>query len=513
VISRRSLLHAISLSSVAVSSWGGRFSVAHGQQPDRFPNPLNIPELLEGSQRDGAVEFRLRLQDQSTEFFPGVTTPTWGINGSYLGPTLRLRNNDAVSILVENSLPEHSTLHWHGLHVPAICDGGPHQVVAPGRVWNPQFTVRQQASTYWYHSHVLDRTGPQVYQGLAGMLIVDDEASSGLDIPSDYGVDDIPIIIQDKNFNTDGTFRYIDQYDDLITGVQGDTILVNGTTWPHLTVRTERVRLRLLNAANGRTFFLAFTDGRSFQMIASDGGFLGSPIEMRNLSLAPGERAEIIVDCSDRQPVNLISQARISDYPEYQGAMSSILRRMNTQGFEILALRPDTDLAPSPLIPSALVSAANLDPDQAVRTRRFLLSMGFGMRSGDNRGPGSGQRNGLGGGYGGGNYSINGRRMVMDYINETVPLGDVEIWELANNSPMTHPFHVHNVQFQILDRNGSPPPPEERGLKDTVKVASGETVRILLQFQFYSDPENPYMYHCHILEHEDRGMMGQFLVV
>ena len=139
--------------------------------------------------------------------------------------------------------------------------------------------------------------------------------------------------------------------------------------------------------------------------------------------------------------------------------------------------------------------------------------MGAGMRSGDDRGPGTGSRNGNGGGHGGGNFSINGRRMEMNYINERIQFNTTEIWELTNNSPMMHPFHVHNGQFQVLDRNGQQPPANEMGWKDTVRVGSGELVRIIMRFTDFIDDKNPYMYHCHILEHEDRGMMGQFLII
>jgi len=190
-----------------------------------------------------------------------------------------------------------------------------------------------------------------------------------------------------------------------------------------------------------------------------------------------------------------------------------MMRDLNSQGFDILAIRPQGTPLDNGLVPESLVSIDKFSAADANNTRSFRLSMGSGQRSGEDRGPGRGARNGLGGGYGGGNHSINGRKMSANYVNARIPLGNIEIWELSNNSPMMHPFHVHNGQFQILDRGGQPPPLNEQGWKDTVKVRSGEELRIIMRFSDFSDNENPYMFHCHILEHEDLGMMGQFLVV
>jgi FtsP/CotA-like multicopper oxidase with cupredoxin domain len=189
------------------------------------------------------------------------------------------------------------------------------------------------------------------------------------------------------------------------------------------------------------------------------------------------------------------------------------MRGMNTQGFDILEIRPDSNRRASLVIPEQLTTIPRLEATAALRTRRFELKMGNGPRSGGDLGPGLGRRNGFGGGFGGGRYSINGRQMDMHYINERVPLDDIEIWEIYNSSVMTHPFHIHDVQFEILDRDGELPSLNERGLKDTVKVFPLQTVRLLLRFTDYADEENPYMYHCHMLEHEDRGMMGMFVVV
>jgi len=326
-------------------------------------------------------------------------------------------------------------------------------------------------------------------------------------------VDDVPLIVQDRRFNTDGSLRYMNLYEDMVIGMHGDTILVNGTPNPVFEVTTRRVRFRLLNASNARTYTFAFSDNRPFHQIASDGGLLDAPVTMTRLELAVAERAEIVVEFAPGEEVKLINIGKEPRFAVFNGAMSEMMRALDAQDFDILTIQAQTQLADNSPLPAALASIYHLPEAAATNTRTFRLSMGSGMRSGEDRGPGRGNRNGGGGGHGGGNFSINGRRMAPDFINETIELNTTEIWELTNNSPMMHPFHVHNGQFQLLDRNGVAPPANEQGWKDTVRVGSGERVRIIMRFTDFSNPDAPYMYHCHILEHEDRGMMGQFVVI
>jgi FtsP/CotA-like multicopper oxidase with cupredoxin domain len=476
-------------------------------------NPLNLPALDSGTVIEGERHFRLNLQQGTSSFLPGLTTPTLGINGNYLGPTLRFRRNESVSLQIQNVIGEPTTLHWHGFHIPASQDGGPHQQIANNENWNSRFRIQQVAGTYWYHSHVLHKSAEQVYRGLAGMIIIDDESQDELNLPSAYGIDDIPLIVQDRRFNADGSFDYGNKYEDTVMGTHGDTILVNGTWQPYFVPTTRLVRFRILNASNARTYTFAFSDSREFYQIASDGGLLNSPVPMSAMELAPAERGEILVDFSNLEAVDLVSLGKSPAFPEFPGAMSTMMRDLNSQSFTVLAIRPQQQLTGQVVLPDQM--AAIRPPTGVITeiTRQFRLSMGFGMRSGDDRGPGTGSRNGRGGGHGGGNFAINGRNMELNFINERVPLYSTEIWELSNDSPMMHPFHIHHGLFQILDRDGELPPLNERGWKDTVRVGPGELVRIVMRFEDFADPENPYMYHCHILAHEDRGMMGQFLVV
>ncbi|MBV1869176.1 MAG: multicopper oxidase domain-containing protein, partial [Marinosulfonomonas sp.] len=267
----------------------------------------------------------------------------------------------------------------------------------------------------------------------------------------------------------------------------------NGTVQPYFKVTTEKLRLRLLNGANASIYNLAFSDGRQFVQIASDGGLLSEPVPMSKLRLAPGERAEIIVDFTGDETALLQSVGA-----DAQSGMGRMMAEQ-TPHFDMIEFRARENLIPSATVPEKLATLPVVSAKDAVRSRKFLLEM-MGM--------GRMRMMGMGGGF-----TINGEAMDIGRIDEVVNLGEIEIWEIANAGPMIHPFHIHNTQFRILDRNGQAPEANETGLKDTVIVDPGEVVRVLVQFENYTDSERPYMYHCHILEHEDAGMMGQFTVV
>lgn len=250
----------------------------------------------------------MKLGASQTKFFKGVNTATPWINQRYLGPVLRAKRGDKVRITVENQIGVGSTLHWHGMMLPASMDGGPHQEIKNGESWVSEYEIKQEASTLWYHSHQMHQTGAQVYYGLAGLFILDDEDSHQLGLPHEYGVDDIPCTIQDRRFKRDGNLSYIDSMHDRMMGMEGNTILVNGVVTPVLKAQRSLLRLRLHNGSNARTYQLAFSDERSFQVIASDGGFLAAPVTVKSLRLAVGERIEVLVDVSDRKVVQLQSQ-------------------------------------------------------------------------------------------------------------------------------------------------------------------------------------------------------------
>ncbi len=493
-LGRRQFLQAASLGGSGLLAPGFHQLVAAAETASSFQNSLALPPLEEGRLIDGARQFDLSLQYGVSNFFGDRPTPTVGINGNYLGPVLRVQQGDDVMFKVTNRLSEPSTLHWHGLNLPAAMDGGPHQVIDSGKTWTSAFKIRQGASTQWYHSHMYHRTGIQVYYGLAGLFYIDDPRSDALDLPSDYGIDDIPLVLQDRSFNEDGSFRYASSMHDRMMGMMGQFMLVNGTAFASFKVKKRLTRLRVLNGSNARIYNLEFADKREFQQIATDGGLLQQPISMRSIVLAPGERAEILAGFSPGDDVML----RHKSLPQRAGSSMGMMGNMmaaNDQPFDIMRFEATSDLSGPEQIPTQLIKPRNWSVNEAARTRQFTLNMRMGM-----------------GMMRGGGFGINGRSMDMDRIDARVPLGDVEIWDIFNDSPMAHPFHIHNTQFRILDRGGRPPQANELGLKDTVLINSGERVRVITQFENYADAKSPYMFHCHILEHEDAGMMGQFVV-
>ncbi|MCC5895600.1 MAG: multicopper oxidase domain-containing protein [Alkalibacterium sp.] len=451
-------------------------SIGDSQREEESDTSLPIPPLLDGIEdASGSVIVDLAVQNGTKEFFPGIESETMGYKGAYLGPTIRVRDGQEVSMNVENRLEdERTTVHWHGLKVDAEQDGGPHSSISPGETWTPEFTVDQSAATLWYHPHLEETTGRQVYKGLAGLLIVDDDISDELSLPAQYGVNDIPLIIQDKRFDEEGQLDYSLDMQEIMDGLHGDRILVNGMIDPVLVVEAGVMRFRLLNGANARLFNFRFDDGQSFYQIASDGGLLQEPVESTELILGPSERAEILIDFSEYEPGDKVM---LSD--QDRGVL------------EFIVGETENDYS----VPETLVEIEAIDPETADRTRTFVLS-GIGM-----------------------NVNINGKQFDPERIDEVVNYGDTEIWEVSNESGMgmgmgammgssPHPFHVHGVQFQILDRNGQSPEQNERGWKDSFMVYPDETVRVITTFS----KRGVFMYHCHILEHEDAGMMGQFEV-
>jgi len=444
-----------------------------------FKNPLIIPDELQGTDVGGRLQYDINLQKGNTTFIDGLSTPTWGANGSYLGPTIRLQNGANVDINFTNKLGESTTVHGHGMHVPANMDGGAHQVIAANTTWISSYTVNQDACTNWYHPHLMGKTAQHVMNGLAGLIIVDDSNSDALNLPKTYGVDNIPLIVQDRSFNADGSFNYAPSNMQIMQGWKGDTFMVNGVIDPYVDVEAKHVRFRILNGSNSRLYTFAFASGKAFQQIATENAFLESPVELTQLTLSPGERAEIVVDFS-------------SDL-----AKEEILKDLRS-GKELMKVKVVKAAQPS-TIPSGLVTLPRLATPKTV-TRTFYL----------------GSTGGMGGGMGGGPsgmLTINGKSMNMAVINETIPVNTVELWEVRNNMMMDHNFHIHATHFQLVSRNGGAVPANEQGFKDTVYIPPGESVQFVVQMTDYIDAISPYMYHCHILEHEDAGMMGQFVVV
>ncbi len=437
-------------------------------------NLLFIPPILNDKKPNkSTADLELVVNRSTKEFIKGIKTETYGYNGDYLGPTIRVSKGEHVNVRVINKLAEETTVHWHGLLVDGEMDGGPHQMILSENEWNPNFIINQPAATLWYHAHPVHKTGNQVYKGLAGLFIIDDKNTEKLNLPDDYGINDIPLIVQDKRFAQDGTLLYKTTMIDIMQGMLGNTILVNGIVDPVVKVGTVKTRFRILNGANARTFEFSLSDGSPFHQIASDGGLLESPVQMKVLRLSPGERAEIIVDFSKYSVGEVIS--------------------LQSTGVKIIDFAVARKEADTTALPEKLATIPKIETSKAVKTRTFDL-MGMGLM-----------------------VNINGKQMDMTRIDETVKFGDTEIWVIRNvmtgmgpgmGGNVAHPFHYHGVQFQVLSRDERAPPLNERGWKDTILVNPNETVEVIASFDY----KGLYMYHCHILEHEDAGMMGQFEV-
>ncbi|MFE3546207.1 multicopper oxidase family protein [Nocardia sp. NPDC059177] len=444
-----------------------------------FTRPLTIPPLAASTvEPDGTRVFTLDIQSGTTAFEPGHEAETWGFNGSYLGPTLRANNGERVRVRVRNQLPEASTVHWHGMHLPATMDGGPHQMVEPGATWTPEWTVAQPASTLWYHPHPHGATEDHVRRGLAGMFLVDDAAAAALRLPSTYGVDDLPVIVQDLRLRGDRLDGAHTAFRDV--GFLGNRTLVNGTLAPYQEIGDELVRLRLLNASTARIYTFTFDDARPFALVGTDGGLLERPATLDRVQLSPGERAEIVVRMRPGERTVLRSDRLDAGLDFWANRFAG-----GDDTFDILELRAAPTLRESPALPAALVPASTPDGSDAVTERRFDLAFS----------------------------GINGAKMAMDRVDTVVTRGTTEIWAVRNVDGMPHNFHVHDVQFRVLDYAGGAPPPALTGPKDTIFLAPGVTARLALRFDGPADPDTPYMYHCHLLWHEDLGMMGQFVVV
>ncbi|WP_249644851.1 multicopper oxidase family protein [Nocardia sputi] len=441
-----------------------------------FRNELVVPPLAPSRLgTDGIRTFELDMRPGRREFLPGRATETWGFNGDYLGPTLRARRGEKVAVTVRNNLPEASTVHWHGMHLPAAMDGGPHQMIAPAAAWTPTWSIDQPAATLWYHPHPHGATESHVRRGLAGMFLLDDDVSTDLPLPSTYGVDDLPVIVQDVRFDGaafDSAHRVFRD-----AGFLGDRTMVNGALAPYRNVADELLRLRLLNASTARTYTFEFSDLRVFFLVATDGGLVERPSSLARLRLSPGERAEIVVRMRPGERTVLRSG-------ELDAGLDFWTQRFSggDDTFDLLELRAAHTLRPSPALPATLASPTTPDGGDSVRERHFDLNLS----------------------------GINGTPMDMDRIDFAVTRGTAETWVVRNNDGMPHNFHVHDVQFRVLALNDGPPP---AGPKDTIYLPPGSTARLATRFDGPADTDSPYMYHCHLLWHEDLGMMGQFVVV
>lgn len=461
---------------------------------DGEPRPLPIPPLLDGDETDGRYYYKLTAQTGETEILPGIKTATWGFNGAMLGPTIHASRNHPVDLEFTSELPETTAVHCHGLLLPANMDGGPHSTIEPGATWTSSFTVNQPALTAWYHPHPHGKTGVQAYRGLAGMIIIDDDVEQALGIPHDYGVDDIPIVIMDANFTDDGQ---LDETFDPNLGLQGAVPHVNGITNPEFTATKPRARFRLLNGSNMRFHNLGFDDGREFQVIATDSGLLDRPRKATSVRLGPGERAEIVADVTGTMKLRSLGYADNLGVPQDEYSLDFKLQEQ----VDLLTIRgPVPGNAPGTIqradqgedVTVNVAAPDVLDPAAAAPIKTATIERKFELNT----------------------FQINGKSMDMNRVDVVIDHSDPETWIVTNgNSDWIHNFHIHNCAFKVLEVSDTNIQFDAYGWKDTVTIPPGVTVKLGILFGQYRNNHYPYMYHCHMLFHEDKGMMGQYMMV
>jgi len=511
-LSRRALLGIIGGTAAATvvgvplihgvrgSSSTGELLPSRRPLPPPFKRPLTVPPVLQPTRTEATADYYDIVQKAAyAEILPDVRTQIWGYNGIFPGPTIVSRSGRRAVITHRNELPVPVVVHLHGGHTPPEHDGYPTDLLYPlnmagmnhdhmgGAISHGQrdylYPLQQRAATLWYHDHRMDFTGPSLWHGLAGFHLVGDDDERRLPLP--IGDRDIPLMITDRSFDTDGSLLYPSLDPTLLTtpgvkepygaGVLGDVILVNGTPWPVADVSAVRYRLRLLNASNARRYKLTLhpapSGGQSLVQIGTDGGLLDRPIAHDAIEIAPAQRFDIIVDFSRYQ-----SGQEITLRNEFgDGSTTHVMR------FRVTGPAPDATHIPEQLSAAAAVLPANT----AAITRTLLF------RHDDVSGmPG---------------WTINGQPFNPNYDFAQPKLGTTEIWRLITD--FHHPIHLHLGHFQVLRRGIGPAGAYDHGWKDTIDLRPAEEAMIIVTFDDY---KGRYVFHCHNLEHEDMAMMGNF---
>ncbi|EMD1716703.1 multicopper oxidase CueO [Providencia stuartii] len=532
-------LSAITYAASALPIWS-RIAVA----AENYPT-LAIPPLLEP---DAQGNIQLAIKQGASQFVPSKKTTTWGYNGDLLGPALSLKKGQSVNIHIANQLPEDTTVHWHGLEISGEQDGGPQAIIKPGASRQVNFTIDQPEATCWFHPHTHGKTGYQVAMGLAGLVIIKDEQSDKHGLPSQWGVDDIPVILQDKRLKDDGQIDYQLDVMSAAVGWFGDLMLTNGAVFPKHVAPKGWLRLRLLNGCNARSLNISTSDGRKMYVVASDGGLLAEPIAVTELPILMGERFEVLIDARDGRSFDLltlpVNQMGMTIAPFNQPL--PVLHIETTMGTG--AGKLSEQLATLPALPSLagltrrrfhLMMDMRLDMQGMVMLRERYgeqamghmgghggMMQGHMMSNGENGGMGMMGHGNMGGMRNGGGHcgtgsgeldihnanTINGRAFSMTEAAFDAPMNRQEIWVISGRGDMMlHPFHVHGTRFRILKENGKVVEPHRQGWKDIVKV-EGQVSEVLVEFKHPATKAHPYMAHCHLLEHEDTGMMMGFTV-
>ena len=470
--------------------------------------------------RATAASFPLLPGPASQAPSPFLLYQTEHAGQAYQNPILRIERGARFTASLDNALPEPTIIHWHGLHTPAKMDGHPRDTIAPGARYDYDFTVSNRGGTYWYHTHAHELTAKQAYNGLASFFLVDDDDQRKLAKALDLklGVTDLPLVIQDKQFDAQGKLVYRPNAHESMMGWLGDIVLANLTPNAVHSVTPRTYRLRLLNGSNARIYRLAFVKGDTalpFTVIGTDGGLIERPESVTEAFLAPGERLDVLFDAAQAQPGDTVFLRSLAfDAMENEGGMGGMGgqgmgQMMGGMGssrlplgaaFNVLKLSVTAGERVVATLPVALSEIKPIRTEGATE-RKIELSMEH-MR-----------------------FLINGLTFRMDEIAFDVKRGAVEIWRISNPAMgMPHPMHIHGFSFQVVERLNSPPQwaatarfgkgrgVSDLGWKDTVLVWPGETVRIAIDFAHEFPGDQTYLFHCHNLEHEDAGMMINFRV-
>ena len=425
-----------------------------------------IPELQPIRRTSTSDVYDVAIQEGIAEILPGFETPIYGYDGVFPGPTIRARTGREVVVRQHNRLTFESNVHLHGGFVPDGHDGHPMDVIQAGGSFEYQYPNLQDAATLWYHDHAHGRTSRTLYHGLLAMYVLEDDLERQLELPR--GGYDVPIVIADRAFNRDGSFRYQENVD---LGFRGDTILVNGAVSPRMRVRRRKYRFRILNGSNSRSYDLRLGRNRIMTQIASDGGLLARPVRRRRVPLHPAERIDLVIDFADYAPGSEL-----------------VLRNADGQGGTVAVMRFDVVRGGGSedyRVPRRLRSPETLP--RASADRRWNLGFGFGA------------------------WQINGKDFDPQRLDVMPRHGSTERWTFVNRSNRVHPMHIHGYLFRVLERSSGPVHAVDRlGWKDTIGVLPNETVSVLAWFAPYS---GKYVFHCHALEHADKAMMLQLEVV
>ncbi|KJK55250.1 multicopper oxidase family protein [Saccharothrix sp. ST-888] len=436
----------------------------------QFAVPLTVPPVLSPTSTSATTDYyTVTMQKAYTTIVPGTKTEVYTYNGSFPGPTIKARFQRRVVVKQINNLGTPVSVHLHGGNVPQDSDGSPMNLIAPGGARNYTYPNDQDNATLWIHDHAHHMESENVYRGLTSLYLLCDDLERSLPLPG--GEYDVPLILRDGRFGANGQLIY--ELDDHLLR---NTILVNGRPWPYFQVAARKYRFRILNGSNSRIFSLALSDGTSFVQIGSDGGLLEKPNATANLMLSPGERADVVIDFS-RYPIGtrlVLTNPGMPGPPE----IGQVLR------FDVTRTAPDPSEVPDRLGELAA-------PQLATVNRSFVLRMDE-----------DGRPNAA--------AYINDKTYDANRIDTQIAWGTTEVWTVSNaNQYAPHNFHLHQVQFRVLERNGKAPDPSEGGLKDTVRLFPGEAVKLLITFDSY---EGVYPYHCHLFDHGAMGMMGNMQI-